>query len=82
MALNLNKVTYNSKGILCIKKQDYDAFLKHYDLTCLGKKRLGHHFYDYFDLAKLKNLPPEVSNIFAKDGETAKASILAAFNIT
>lgn len=81
MAINLNKVTINPKGKLCIEKRQYEIFLEKFNKTLLGKQRLGAAFFDYFKLDKLTN-QEQLCNIYAKDGEHAKASIQAIFDLT
>ncbi len=80
MAINLNKVTTNPKGKLCIEKKQYELFLEKFNKTNLGKERLGESFYNYFKLDKLTD-QDTLCSIFAKDGEQAKANILAVFDI-
>lgn len=81
MAINLNKVTTNAKGKLCIEKRQYEMFLDRFNKKLLGTQRLGQAFYDHFKLDKLTD-QKQLANIYAKDGEHAKASILAIFDLT
>lgn len=80
MTITLHKVNFNDKGKLTIRQSHYDSFQKQYLQGVYVNKRFGEAFYEYFKLEKLKD-QTEVSNLFAKDGEMAKASILSIFDI-
>lgn len=80
MAITLYKVIISSNGKLSIQKRHYVTFENQYSQGAYGTQRFGEAFYQHFNLARLKD-QSKVGNLFAKDGEIAKANILAIFDI-
>lgn len=81
MVTHISRVTIAVDGKLCIEKRRYEIFLQKFKKELEGKQRLGQAFYDYFKLDRLKD-QNKLANIYAKDGEQAKAAILAIFDFT
>lgn len=83
MGVNLNKVTIQSNGKLLITRKHYDEFKVNFLDGKFGNARFGEAFYDHFKLTNLKTNNREVlSNVWAKDGEMAKAFIESVFDIS
>jgi uncharacterized protein YeaO (DUF488 family) len=81
MVTHISRVTVAVDGKLCIEQRRYDIFMQKFKAELEGKQRLGQAFYDYFKLDRL-NDQSKVANLYAKDGEQAKATILAIFDFT
>lgn len=83
MVINVNRVLKLDNGKLQITRKHYDDFLKRYWDGKFGTGRLGEKFYEHFKLSTLQTDQKErLSNLWAKDGESAKAFIEATFDIT
>ncbi len=81
LGITLNKVRTSHTGRLSIEKRQYDKFCAEFNDKTFGTQRLGQAFYDYFKLGRMTN-QDQLSNLYAKDGEAAKAAILAIFDLT
>lgn len=81
LKINLNKVTVALNGKLSIENREYERFLESFKNGKMGTQRLGQAFYDHFKLYRLVN-QAALQNLYAKDGEHAKASILSIFDLT
>lgn len=69
------------KGKLQIEKYKYDKFLKDFKAGRFANQRLGQAFYTWFKLSRLQD-QEQLKNLWAKDGEHAKACIKEVFKFT
>lgn len=80
MTITLYKIVVAANGKLSIQQSNYLTFQKSFLQGKFGRQRYGEAFYDHFSLYRLRD-QSKVGNLFAKDGEIAKAAILALFDI-